>query len=149
MRRSTRSNIHAGTLRTISEASVRSASLTCNPPAMALSTHSLLTPLNPINPVNPTTPVQAPNPDIPECSDSSSEHNHPQSPPNLFAALNPQRMSLTPLNDVPNLTEAIAMLANNLSSPKKSSPWTKVRELDTFDGSNSRKLQQFLVKCNL
>src|SRR3979490_815951 len=66
--------------------------------------------------------IQAPNPDAPEHSDSPSEHNHPQSPPNLFAAPNPQRMSTTPLNDVPNLAEAIAMLANNLSSPKKSSP---------------------------
>src|SRR3979490_2361094 len=93
--------------------------------------------------------IQAPNPDAPEHSDSPSEHNHPQFPPNLFTAPNPQRMSMTPLNDVPNLAEAITMLANNLSSPKKSSPWTKVREPDTFDGSNSRKLQPFLVQCNL
>src|SRR3979490_3097785 len=146
MRRSTRSNIRAGTLRTIAEASIRRASLTHNPPAMAPSTHSPLTPLNPVNPPNP---IQAPNPNAPECSNSPSEHNHPQSPPNLFAAPNPQRMSMTPSNDVPNLAEAIAMLANNLSSPKKSSPRTKVHEPDTFNGSNSCKLQPFLVQCNL
>src|SRR3979490_78748 len=146
MRHSTRSNICAGTLRTISEASIRHASLTRNPPAMAPSTHSPLTPLNPVNPANP---VQTPNPNTPKHSNSPSEHNHPQSPPNLFAAPNPQRMSTTPSNDVPNLAEAIAMLANNLSSPKKSSPRTKVCEPDTFDGSDSRKLQPFLVQCNL
>src|SRR3979490_2636027 len=130
MRCSTRSNIHAGTLRTIAEASVCRASLTRNPPAMAPSTHS---PLTPLNPVNPTNPVQTPNPDTPAHSNSPSEHNPPQSPPNLFAAPNPQRMSSTPSNDVSNLAEAIAMLANNLLSPKKSSPQTKVCEPDTFD----------------
>src|SRR3979490_80734 len=89
MRCSTRSNIHAGTLRTIAEASVHRASLTHNPPAMAPSTHS---PLTPLNPVNPPIFVQAPNPNAPERSDSPSEHNHPQSPPPLRSSESPKNV---------------------------------------------------------
>ena len=145
MRHSTQSNICAGTLRIISEASVCHASLTHNIPVMAPNIHSPHTSLNPVN--NPIlAPIHEP---IPEPSDSSSEHNPNQTPPNIFLALNPPRMSLTNSNNVPNLAEAITMLANNLSSPKKSLPQTKVQEPDTFDGSDSCKLQPFLVQCNL
>ena len=41
------------------------------------------------------------------------------------------------------------MLAKSLSSPKKSSLWTKVHELDVFDRSDIYKLQPFLVQCTL
>src|SRR3979490_206775 len=106
MRHGTQSNIHAGTLRTFSEASVCCTSLTCNIPAMALNTHSPHTLLNPTNNPIPA-PILEP---IPEISDSSSEHNHNQTQPNIFLAPNPPRMSPTSLNDIPNLTEAVAML---------------------------------------
>ena len=108
---------------------------------MALNTHSPHTPLNLMN-----NPVSAP---IPKPSDSTSEHNLNQTPPNIFLALNPPRISLTSSNDIPNLTEAITMLANNLSSLKKSLPQTKVQEPDPFSGSDSCKLQPFLIQCNL
>ena len=48
-----------------------------------------------------------------------------------------------------NLATAITLLSKSLSSPKKSAAWTKVHELDVFDGSDTRKLQPFLVHCTL
>ena len=48
-----------------------------------------------------------------------------------------------------NLATAINLLAKNLSSPKKSSTWTKVHKLDVFDGSDTCKLQPFLAQCTL
>jgi hypothetical protein len=50
---------------------------------------------------------------------------------------------------VPNLVEAITLLAGSLGAPKCSSARTKTREPDTFDGSDSRKLQPFLLQCHL
>ena len=46
-----------------------------------------------------------------------------------------------------NLSHAIDRLAR-ISHPSKSSP-TKVCELDTFDGTDSKKLRTFLVQCEL
>ena len=48
-----------------------------------------------------------------------------------------------------NLAAAIMLLTQRLSSPKKSATWTKVHELDVFDGSDTCKLQPFLVQCTL
>ena len=48
-----------------------------------------------------------------------------------------------------DLATAITLLTQSLSSPKKSAAWTKVRELDVFNGSNTHKLQPFLVQCTL
>ena len=48
-----------------------------------------------------------------------------------------------------DLAAAITLLTQTLSSPKKSTTWTKVREPDVFDRSNTRKLQPFLVQCTL
>jgi len=51
-------------------------------------------------------------------------------------------------DQTPNLAEAIALLAKNLQTPKKSSH-SKVHEPDMFDGSDTRNLQPFLVQCAL
>ena len=48
-----------------------------------------------------------------------------------------------------NLAAAITLLTQSLLSLKKSATWTKVREPDVFDGSNTHKLQPFLVQCTL
>ena len=48
-----------------------------------------------------------------------------------------------------DLTAAITLLTQSLSSPKKSAARTKVREPDVFDRSDTRKLQPFLVQCTL
>jgi hypothetical protein len=50
---------------------------------------------------------------------------------------------------IPNLAEAITLLDGSLGAPKQSSARTKTREPDTFDGSDSRKLQPFLLQCHL
>ena len=47
------------------------------------------------------------------------------------------------------MAAALTLLAQSLSAPKKNSEWTKVRELDVFDGLDTRKLQPFLVQCTL
>jgi Domain of unknown function (DUF4939) len=77
------------------------------------------------SPVPPLEPLEEPTPDPPEPIPDSPEH-----PP-------------------ADLAQAITLLANSLSTPKKSSAQTKVREPDTFDGSDTRKLQSFLVQCAL
>ena len=48
-----------------------------------------------------------------------------------------------------DLTTALTLLAQSLSTPKKNSEWTKVWEPDVFDGLNTHKLQPFLVQCTL
>ena len=48
-----------------------------------------------------------------------------------------------------DLAAAITLLTQTLSSPKKSTTWTKVCEPDVFDGSDTCKLQPFLVQCTL
>ena len=48
-----------------------------------------------------------------------------------------------------DLAAALTILAQSLSAPKKNSEWTKVQEPDVFDGSDTRKLQPFLVQCTL
>jgi hypothetical protein len=57
---------------------------------------------------------------------------------------NPFRGSAEP-DHVPNLAEAIILLAGSLGTPKRSSTRMKTQEPDTFDGSDSRKLQLFLL----
>ena len=48
-----------------------------------------------------------------------------------------------------DLATTLTLLAQSLSTPKKNSEWTKVREPDVFDGSDTRKRQPFLVQCTL
>ena len=48
-----------------------------------------------------------------------------------------------------NLATTLTLLAQSLSTLKKNSEWTKVQEPDVFDGSDTRKLQPFLVQCTL
>ena len=48
-----------------------------------------------------------------------------------------------------DLAATLTLLAQSLSAPKKNSEWTKVREPDVFDGSDTHKLQPFLVQCTL
>ena len=48
-----------------------------------------------------------------------------------------------------NLATALTLLAQSLSALKKNSEWTKSQELDVFDGSDTHKLQPFLVQCTL
>ena len=48
-----------------------------------------------------------------------------------------------------DLATALTLLAQSLSTPKKNSEQTKVWELDVFDGSDTHKLQPFLVQCTL
>ena len=48
-----------------------------------------------------------------------------------------------------DLAATLTLLAQSLSVPKKNSEQTKVQEPDVFDGSDTRKLQPFLVQCIL
>ena len=48
-----------------------------------------------------------------------------------------------------DLAAALTLLAQSLCAPKKNSEWTKVWELDVFDGSDTCKPQPFLVQCTL
>ena len=48
-----------------------------------------------------------------------------------------------------DLAAALTLLAQSLSTLKKNSEQTKVQEPDVFDGSDTHKLQPFLVQCTL
>ena len=48
-----------------------------------------------------------------------------------------------------DLATTLTLLAQSLSALKKSSNQTKVQELDVFNGSDTCKLQPFLVQCTL
>ena len=50
---------------------------------------------------------------------------------------------------VPDIASALLKLADSLSGPKTSGSWTKVCEPDTFNGTDARKLQSFIVQCTL
>src|SRR6185369_4391557 len=50
----------------------------------------------------------------------------------------------------PNLAEAIVLMTRELKRRDKNTPKrTKAREPDTFDGSDPRKLNQFILQCKL
>ena len=48
-----------------------------------------------------------------------------------------------------NIASALSALAASIGASKKPSSRTRTREPDTFDGSEPRKLQSFLVQCQL
>src|SRR6266481_643507 len=54
------------------------------------------------------------------------------------------------MDNVANLAAAIALLAQNLTSPAAPAvPWVKIRELDPFDGMDPHQLHTFLLQCAL
>ena len=57
----------------------------------------------------------------------------------------PSVISDTP---TPNLAEAISLMTEELRRREKH-PVAKVKEPDTFDGSDPRKLNNFILFCNL
>ena len=69
----------------------------------------------------------------------------PPSPPPGLMSLQVNSNEAQPTD----LAAAIMLLSKSLSSPKKSTTQTKVCKLDVFDGSNTRKIQPFLVQCTL
>lgn len=72
------------------------------------------------------------NPDDPD--DHGHDHGHPDPDPDAD-------------DPTPNLASAITLLAQSVSRPRTNN--SKVREPDTFDGSDSKKLRSFLVLCQL
>jgi Domain of unknown function (DUF4939) len=55
----------------------------------------------------------------------------------------------TPSPPDSELAWALTLLANSIRALKVSKAWTKVHEPDPFDGSDTCKLQPFLVQCQL
>ena len=81
-------------------------------------------------------------PEIPQ--DADVERQTPI-PPEASADRQPSVVSDTP---TPNLAEAILLMTEELRRREKT-PTTKVKEPDTFDGSDSRKLNNFILLCDL
>lgn len=81
-------------------------------------------------------------PEIPQ--DADVERQTPI-PPEASADRQPSVVSDTP---TPNLAEAILLMTEELRRREKA-PTTKVKEPDTFDGSDSRKLNNFILLCDL
>ncbi|KIK15996.1 hypothetical protein PISMIDRAFT_16095 [Pisolithus microcarpus 441] len=61
----------------------------------------------------------------------------------------PEDLAEPPEDPVLALTRAIHTLARSSQCSGDSAPKTKVREPDTFDGSDPKKLREFLVQCEL
>ncbi|KIK15118.1 hypothetical protein PISMIDRAFT_16755 [Pisolithus microcarpus 441] len=61
----------------------------------------------------------------------------------------PEDLAEPPEDPVLALTRAVHALARSSQHSRDSAPKTKVREPDTFDGSNPKKLREFLVQCEL
>ena len=101
----------------------------------------------------PEEPLHIPNnppqlPDIPEIPE------HPDNPPDEISHhSHHSHHSRRDLEDepTPNLAEAILLMTNELrrreTAPRSASG--KVKEPDTFDGSDPRKLNNFMLLCNL
>src|SRR5271168_1509419 len=81
-------------------------------------------------------------PEIPQ--DADVERQTPI-PPKASADRQPSVVSDTP---TPNLAEAIMLMTEELRRREKA-PTTKVKEPDTFDGSDSRKLYNSILSCDL
>ena len=61
----------------------------------------------------------------------------------------PETFPSTPYEASPDLAKAFGQLADSLNNIRKPSVQARVRELDQFDGSDTRKLQPFLTQCLL
>src|SRR5271168_90065 len=81
-------------------------------------------------------------PEIPQDADVDCQS---PIPPETSADRQPSVISDTP---TPNLAEAILLMTEELRRREKA-PATKVKEPDTFNGSDSRKLNNFILLCNL
>jgi hypothetical protein len=55
----------------------------------------------------------------------------------------------TPFNEGPNLAEVLTLLTRELRSGSSSAKQAKAKEPDTFDGSDPKKLNNFILLCNL
>ena len=83
-----------------------------------------------------------PEPEIPE--DADVERQSPI-PPETSADRQPSVVSDTP---TPNLAEAILLMTEELCR-RKEAPATKVKQPNTFDGSDPCKLNNFILLCDL
>ena len=73
----------------------------------------------------------------------------PSNPPSLPPALSDSQDDSNYKAPPGDLATTLTLLAQSLSIPKKSSGQTKVHELVVFNGSDTCKLQPFLVLCTL
>ena len=63
--------------------------------------------------------------------------------------LDPRGESLASNDEAPNLATAIQLMTEVLRNRDAPSKKTKAKEPDTFDGSDSRKLNNFIILCSL
>ena len=61
----------------------------------------------------------------------------------------PETFPSTLYDALPNLAKAFGQLADSLNNTRKPSIQARVRELDQFNGSDTRKLYPFLTQCLL
>ena len=90
---------------------------------------------------------------------SSGEHDDP--PTDIEEPEEPANEPIEPLGSVPcdsvplideptaSLTEAIMLMTKELRHREKPSSKAKAKEPDTFDGSDPKKLNNFIILCNL
>src|SRR5271154_158113 len=71
----------------------------------------------------------------------------PASPANPEEFELPESPRESPDHDTPNLAEAILLMTETLKRPSRGK--AKAKEPDTFDGSDPRKLNNFILLCNL
>ena len=92
---------------------------------------------------------------IPEQTPVPEDSPEPEAEPAIENPANPEDLTEAPLGNTSSLAEAIVLMTEELrrrdrDGPSRSSgAVNKVRKPDTFDGSDPRKLNNFILLCNL
>src|SRR6202789_1742715 len=92
---------------------------------------------------------------IPEQTPVPLDSPEPEAEPAIKNPANPEDLTEAPLGNTSSLAEAIVLMTEELrhrdrDGPSRSSgAVNKVRKPDTFDGSDPRKLNNFILLCNL
>lgn len=152
-RRSTRSRAHAGiadNLRTITLGLAAPQASSSRLPSQSSDYALLPEPTDPNPPdegqLTPVTRRSAPPPD------ESQVHSVPGNAPDPDPDPDPESDPDEDSADAPNLARSLALLARNIadiSATPKTSTAIKPRNPDTFDGTDSSKLDTFIFQCSM
>ena len=96
----------------------------------------------------------SPSPDLdfhsPSPSPIPDPSDHSENPKELLTPRNrPSKSIMDDHQETLNLVEAISLMTEELKCHDNKSGKAKAKDLDTFDNSNPRKLNSFLLLCNL
>jgi hypothetical protein len=141
-------------------ATARTASSRLTPTVIARRTRNSPTPVTPSNRATPPNRRHSPShpyahitedPSPPDDDDGGGgdDDPNPDDIPDIPAHTPEPEPAQDEARAMKSFFESIAKLAESITSDKKESGQTKLREPDTFDGSDPKKLRCFLLQCKL